>query len=376
MEEGAVLPALYRTPTALALTATLALTTACGSDDALPSGTSPVPVPEDMRCFDGNISASGSSAQENAMQTWIAGYQTACDEGDIYYDAIGSGGGRNQFIDGAVAFAGSDAALSSDEHRFAADRCNGSEAINLPAYVVPIGIVVNLEGVDSLNLRPETIARIFDGGITRWNDPAITETNPGVDLPDLRITPVTRSDESGTTENFTAYLEATAKDAWPHEADGQWPTPPVEAGQGNSGVAEAVEGGEGTIGYLEASHAEGMSTVRVGVGDEFVEMAPEAAAQVLAASPERRGGSEYDLALELDYRTAESGTYPIVLVTYEIACLEYSEAEEAEGVKAFLDYIVSEEGQRAASEEAGSAPISDDLRERIQRSIEAIHGGE
>ncbi|MBB4931558.1 phosphate transport system substrate-binding protein [Lipingzhangella halophila] len=368
-----MLSALYRTPAAVALAAAVALSSACGSDNAV-RGDSTIPVPEGLECFDGNISASGSSAQENAMQTWIAGYQRACEKGDIYYDAIGSGGGRNQFVDGAVDFAGSDAPLDSEEHRFAAERCNGSEAINLPAYVIPIAVVVNVAGVDSLNLRPETIARIFNGEITNWNDPAIAETNPDVDLPDRRITPVTRSDESGTTENFTAYLDAAAGDAWPHEPDGQWPTPPAEAAQGNSGVAEAVKGGDGMIGYVEASHAEAMSTVRVGVGDEFVEMTPEAAAEVVAASPEREENSEYDLALELDYRITDAATYPIVLITYEITCLEYDDPDTAERVKTFLNYLVSEEGQQAASDETGSAPLSDDLRGRVQESIDAVHG--
>ncbi len=370
-----MLPAVHRTSAAVALATVLALTSACGSDNAV-RGAPPFPVPDDLKCIDGNISTSGSSAQENAMQTWIAGYQSVCDGGDVYYDAIGSGGGRNQFIDGAVSIAGSDAALDTKEQQFAADRCNGSAAINLPAYVVPIGIVFNIEGVDSLDLRPETIAQIFNGEITTWNDPAIAETNRDVDLPDQRITPVTRSDESGTTENFTAYLEAAAGDAWPHEADGQWPTPPTEAAQGNSGVAEAVNGGEGTIGYLEASHANEMSTVRVGVGDggdeEFVEMTPDAAAEVLAASPEREEGGQYDRALELDYETTAGGTYPVVLVTYEIACLEYANSDEADRVKAFLSYIISEEGQQAASDETGSAPLSDDLRDRVQQSIDAI----
>ncbi len=324
--------------------------------------------------MDGSVSGSGSSAQENAMQTWIAGYQTACEDGVVFYDAIGSGGGRSQFIDRAVTFAGSDTPLDQKEHEEAAARCGGSSAINLPAYVVPIGVVFNLEGVDSLDLTPETIARIFNGEITRWDDPAIAETNPDADLPDRRITPVTRSDESGTTENFTAYLEEAAGDAWPHEAGGQWPTPPVEAAQGNSGVTEAVQGGEGTIGYVEASHVHGMSAARVGVGEEFVEMTSEAAATALSASEKVEDSSEHDHALDLDYGTTEAGTYPIILISYQIVCLEYADADEAERVKAFLDYVVSAEGQQAVSEETASAPLSDDLREDLQTSIDAISG--
>ncbi|MGI5122311.1 phosphate ABC transporter substrate-binding protein PstS [Marinactinospora thermotolerans] len=355
----------------IALAGAVALATGCGSDNAV-RGTAPVPVPADLECLSGSISGAGSSAQENAMQVWIAGYQTACQDSLVFYDAIGSGGGRSQFIDGAVDFAGSDAALDPEETEEARARCHGSDPINIPAYVVPIAVVFHLEGVDSLDLTPQTIARIFGQEITHWDDPAIAETNPGVDLPHTPITPVSRSDESGTTENFTAYLAAAAGDAWPHEADGQWPIPAAEAGQGNSGVAQAVEGGNGTIGYVEASHVGHMSTVRVGVGGEFVELSPESAAAVVASSPEREGGPEHDHALELDYGTTKAGTYPIVLVSYEIACMEYADENEAAGVTAFLDYVISEEGQQAASDETGSAPLSEEMRTKLQESIDAI----
>ncbi|WP_179646629.1 phosphate ABC transporter substrate-binding protein PstS [Spinactinospora alkalitolerans] len=354
-----------------ALVGALTLTAGCGSDNAV-RGADPVPVPADLECVPGTLSGAGSSAQENAMAVWIAGYQVACQDSLIFYDVIGSGGGRSQFIDGAVAFAGTDAALDPAEQEAARERCNGTEAIHIPAYVVPIAVVFHLEGVDSLNLTPQAIAGIFNQEITHWDDPAIAEANPEADLPHTPIIPVNRSDESGTTENFTSYLAAAAGDAWPHEPSGQWPLPPEEAAQGNSGVAEAVEGGNGTIGYVEASHAEGMPTVRVGVGEEFVEMSPDAAAGVVADSPKREGGGEYDHAIELDYGTTESGSYPIVLISYEVACLAYDNPDTVEHVTAFLDYVISEEGQQAASGETGSAPLSPELREELSRSVEAI----
>nr|WP_285760171.1 phosphate ABC transporter substrate-binding protein PstS [Nocardiopsis ansamitocini] len=359
---------------AIALLGALALTTGCGSDNAV-RGNDPVPVPADLECVDGTVTGSGSSAQEKAMQVWIAGFQGACDDARVYYDSIGSGGGRSQFIDGAVAFAGSDAALDPAEAEEASRRCTDAGAINIPVYVVPIAVVFNLPGVESLNMGPETIARVFTGAITDWNDPEIAEANPDAELPDLPIAPVSRSDESGTTENFTAYLEATAGDAWPYEHSGQWPIPPAEAGQGNSGVAQAVESGGGTIGYLESSHAQGMSTVKVGVGDGFVELSPEAAAGVIAASPEREGNSEHDHALDLDYATSETGVYPIVLVSYEIMCQTYPEASDASAVKAFVNYILSDEGQQAASEETGSAPLSPEVRENLVASVATVDGG-
>ena len=123
------------------------------------------------------------------------------------YDPVGSGTGRENFISGAFAFAGSDSALSTDEGELDAanERCGG-DVVEVPAYISPIAVIFNLPGVDELNLKPETIAMIFDGKITKWNDEAIAADNPDADLPDTAITPVHRSDDSGTTGNFTDYL--------------------------------------------------------------------------------------------------------------------------------------------------------------------------
>lgn len=362
----------HRGAASAALAGLLLAVTACGSDDAVP-GSQALPTPADLECFSGSLSGSGSSAQENAMTTWIAGYQSACDDARVYYDSIGSGGGRSQFIDGAVDFAGTDAAFDSEENADALERCGGSNTLNLPAYVVAIAVVFNVEGVDSLNLRPDTIAKIFNQEITEWNDPEIAETNPDADLPDMPITPVNRADDSGTTENFTRYLQEAAPDAWPHEADGMWPITPRESAQGNSGIADTVGRAEGSIGYVEMSHVHEMSTVSVGVGEEFVEISPEAAAQVVADSPRREeNASEFDLALALDYGTTEPGGYPLVLVSYEAVCEEYDDARTAERVQAFLRYVVSPEGQELVSEETGSTPVNESLREQLLESIDAI----
>ena len=363
---------VYRGAASAALAGLMLTATACGGDDAV-QGSAPA-VPDDLECFSGSLNGAGSSAQENAMTTWIAGFQSACEEARVYYDSIGSGGGRNQFIDGAVAFAGTDAAMDPDENTDAMARCGDSDTINLPAYVVAIAVVFNIEGVDSLNLRPDTLAKIFNQDITHWNDPEIAEDNPDADLPDLAITQVSRADDSGTTENFTRYLSEAAPDAWPHEAGGQWPLAPRESAQGNSGIADTVSRAEGAIGYVEMSHLHGLPAANIGVGGEFVEIAPDAAAQVVADSPRREENtSEYDLALALDYGTTEPGSYPLVLVSYETACLDYPDAGEAERVKAFLKYVVSPEGQEAASAETDSTPVNDSLREDLLASIEAIN---
>ena len=363
---------VYRGAASAALAGLMLATTACGGDNAV-EGAGPA-VPDDLECFSGSLNGAGSSAQENAMTTWIAGFQSACEGARVYYDSIGSGGGRNQFIDGAVDFAGTDAAMDPEENTDALARCGDSDTINLPAYVVAIAVVFNIEGVDSLNLAPDVLAKIFNQDITHWNDPEIAEDNPDADLPDLAITQVSRADDSGTTENFTQYLSEAAPDSWPHEPGGQWPLAPRESAQGNSGIADTVSRAEGAIGYVEMSHLHGLSAANIGVGDEFVEIAPDAAAQVVADSPRREENtSKYDLALDLDYGTTEPGSYPLVLVSYETVCLDYPDEGAAERVKAFLNYVVSPEGQEAASAETDSTPVNDNLRESLLGPLEAIN---
>jgi phosphate transport system substrate-binding protein len=320
----------------------------------------------------GALVGAGASSQQAAMQGWQAGYSGRQPDVDLSYDPVGSGGGREQFLAGGIDFAGSDAALDEDELARAESRCGPSGVFELPNYISPIAVVHNLPGIEDLRLSPATLAGIFDRQITAWDDPAIAADNPDVALPDLRITPVHRSDESGTTENFTEYLAAAGKGDWPHEPDGSWPTSGGEAAQGNSGVVAAVAGGTGTIGYADLSQAGDLGVVAVRVGDEYVAPSAEGAATVVENSAPLEGRGEHDLALELSRDTAGSGEYPIVLVSYHIGCLEYGDAQTAELVADFMGYVVSEEGQEAAAEVAGSAPISDALREEAMRAVDAI----
>lgn len=322
----------------------------------------------------GTIAGAGASSQAAAMQGWIAGFTSGRPDVTVNYDPSGSGAGRDQFVAGGVAFAGSDAYLDEDELAAAEERCGG-EVIELPNYISPIAVIYNLDGVEDLRLSPETLAGIFSGEITTWNDPAIAADNPGVTLPDSRITPVHRSDESGTTENFVEYLGTAAPEVWPHEVSGNWPVQGGEAAQGTSGVVGAVAAGEGTIGYADASQAGDLGVAAIKVGDGFVEPSAEAAAKVVEASPRVEGRGEHDYAIDLARDTAASGAYPIVLVSYHLACGTYDDPQTAELVKAFLGYVVSEEGQQAAADAAGSAPISDALREQAVAAVESISAG-
>ena len=319
----------------------------------------------------GTLNGAGASSQEAAMGAWRAGFQTANGGVTVNYDPVGSGGGREQFIAGGVQFAGTDSLLDEDELTAAAEQC-GADPIIIPSYVSPIAIIYNVDGVDDLKLDGPTLAGIFAGEITKWNDPAIVATNPDADLPDGDITAVHRADDSGTTDNFTAYLEAVAPDVWTYGEVGEWPITHGEAAPQTSGVVSAVSNGSNTIGYADASQAGDLGQVQVQVGEDFVGPSAEAAAKVLEVSPEAEGQGENAMAYDLARDTEESGAYPIVLTSYLLACASYDDANQAELVKGFLTYLVSDDGQQAAADAAGSAPLSDTLQDEAEALIEQI----
>jgi phosphate transport system substrate-binding protein len=325
----------------------------------------------------GEIAGAGSTAQQAAQEAWIAEFENANGGATLSYDGVGSGGGREQFISGGVAFAGSDTPLSEDEGELgkAVKRCEPGELVEVPDYISPIAIVYNLPGVEELKLDPELLAKIFNQEIENWNDPAIAKDNPDVELPDTRIVPVNRSDESGTTENFTDYLSQVAPSVWTHEASGEWPVKGGEAASGTSGVIEAVSAGEGAIGYADASQAGELGKALIKVGSTWAEPSAEAAAKVLDLSkedPELEKGSKSVIAFEIDRKTEASGVYPIILVSSLIGCTKYKSADEAALVKAYFEYALSPEGQALAEEAAGSAALSPALTKKVEAAVGAI----
>ncbi len=359
----------------------LALTlAACSSDGADGSDTEPGGTESssgsDLENLSGELAGAGASSQENAVAGWIAGFNDMAPGVTVTYDAVGSGGGREQFIAGATQFAGSDAALDEEELADAQERCYGGDVLELPLYISPIAVVYNLPDVDAenINMSAETLAKVFNGDITSWDDPAIAAENEGVELPAIDIIPVHRSDESGTTENFTEYLAAASNGAWPHEASGDWPVEGGQSGAQTQGLIDTVTGAEGAIGYADASRAGDLGTVAVKVGEEYVPYSPEAAAAVVDASPRAETATDTQLVVELDRTTTESGAYPIVLISYSIACGTYEEQADVDNVKAYLGYVASEEGQARASEPdvAGSAPISEELRAEVEAALDSI----
>jgi phosphate transport system substrate-binding protein len=355
-----------RTAATAAAALTLALgVTACGAANEqggkAPSGSK----------LTGTLNAGGSSAQESAVAAWKKAFQSANPGVTVNYDPVGSGGGREQFLAGGLDLAGSDAYLDDDELKKAKDRCK-SDVVEVPVYVSPIAVIYNVDGVDDLNLSPKTVAGIFEGKITMWNDAAIKADNPNAKLPATKISPVHRSDDSGTTENFTDYLDQAGEGAWSGGKTKTWPTKSGEAAEGTSGVVAAVTNGKGTIGYADAGQAGDLGKANIKVGDSYTTPSADAAAKVLDASTQVKGRAATDVAINVDRKLTDKGVYPIVLVSYQIACKTYDKKGTAELVKSWLTYISSAEGQQAAAKDAGSAPLSDTIAEKVKTAVETV----
>lgn len=316
----------------------------------------------------GTLSGIGASSMGSAQDAWGVGFQTLHEGVTVNYAAEGSGAGRGAFLEGGADFAGSDRAFHLEEIESGAfGACTSNSIVQVPVYISPVALAFNLPGIDAINMDAETIALAFKGEIATWDDERIASQNPDIELPNTPLTPVVRADDSGTTETFVNYLAAVAPEIWDFEVSGDFPQTgdPVRAPQ-TSGVAEAISGGEGTLGYLDASRVPAEAgQIHVGVGGEYTAFSAEAVSALVEGSALEDGREPQDLVFDVDPAAAAPGSYPIALVAYAIACAEYNDSAQAELVKAYFEYMVSEEGQLLAEEHAGSAPLSDSLRQTI-----------
>jgi phosphate transport system substrate-binding protein len=357
---------------------------ACGSDNNTSGGqtsssaaattaaeTTPAGQTTPAVTVSGDLEGGGASSQEKAQGAWRAGFQGANPSATVNYTTSDSGAGRKGFLEGSLDFAGSDGALSTDELASSVERCFGGSGIDLPVYVSPIAVAFNLEGVTSLNLTPDTIAKIFAGTITSWDDPAITADNSGVTLSGA-ITVVHRSDDSGTSKNFEDYLAKTAPDVWTYDVTNTWPVDVGQGASGTSGVVQAITAATGTIGYADASAVGTLGKVSVGVGDAFVAPTADAAAATVDASKQDDTRAANDISISIDRTTTAAGAYPAILVSYLIVCDTYDSQDKVDLVKAYASYVASAEGQEASASAAGNAPISTDLTAKVQSAIDSI----
>jgi phosphate transport system substrate-binding protein len=365
---------------ALAAVSAIALT-ACSSDSSTDAGgtdestgsSASSSSSASITCPSGTLKAEGSTAQKNAMDQWIADFQKQCSGATVTYNGTGSGAGVKQFNGSQVDFAGSDSALNDakGEVAAAATRC-ASPAVDLPMVVGPIAVAVNVKGVDdaALTLTPSVIAKIFLGSINNWNDPAIKDLNSDVTLPDQAITVFFRSDESGTTENFEKYLKAAAPADYTAETSKTWTGTVGQGKSGSQGVQQAISSTEGGIGYVEWSYAVSgnLATAMVDNGGGAVALSADSASA--AAGAATVAGTGADVSLKLDYATKTKDAYPIILVTYEIACSKYADPAIGTFVKTFLTYTAGD-GQEILPD-LGYAPIPDSIKSKVDASIAAI----
>jgi len=200
----------------------------------------------------GTLNGSGSTFQTVFQQSAIAAFRSVDSGITVNYGSGGSGKGRTDLASGVVNYAGSDSPIpAADVPLF-----KGKTVLYFPVIIGPITMAYNLTGVSNLKLDPTTIAKIFQGQIKTWNDPAIKADNPGVSLPSSPITTAVRSDSSGTTQNFTLFLKDAVPSVWKLGSSSTIKFPSTaRAGSGNSGVAQVVKSTSGAIGYVDYSTA-------------------------------------------------------------------------------------------------------------------------
>ena len=352
---------------ALGATCVLALAACSESDGAGAEATSDAPT---IDCSTGTLSGEGSSFQKNAIGEWTKEYQTQCTGATINYNPTGSGAGIKQFTAAQVDWAGSDSALKPEEAAAAAGRCANNDAWNLPMVAGAIGITYNLDGVDKLVLTPEVAAQIFMGQVTTWNDPAIADLNPDATLVDSQITVFFRSDESGTTDNFTKYLHATAPEVWTAESGKAWPAGATGEGKEKSaGILEAVGANASSIAYLDYSDifSAGLPAAQIDSGDGPIELTADTAAAAIAQA--ENVGQGNDIQLQFNYATTDG--YPIVAAAYEIVCSAGLDSGPAELLKSFLTYTSSEGGQ-SVLQGIGYVPLPDEVRSQVETAVAAL----
>lgn len=319
------------------------------------------------------LTAAGSTAQDNAMTRFVKAFEQACPGQSLNYTANGSGAGISEFVGGQTDFGSSDSPLSRDEYAKAEQRC-GSPVWNLPMVFGPIAIAYNVTGLTSLNLDGATAAKIFNGAITSWNDPAIAALNPGASLPAESIHVVFRSDESGTTENFQRYLDTASGDEWGKGAAKEFKGGVGEGANGSNGAAAAVKGADGSITYVEWSFAQAqqlnVAKVITSAGPEPVALGTDSVGRTISSAWFTREGNDLALDTISFYRPNQAGAYPIVLATYEIVCSKYPDAGVGTAVRAFLQSTMGA-GQGGLADN-GYVAVPDAFRSRLAAAVNAI----
>ncbi len=340
----------------------------CGSDSNSTTGAAPTLT--GAACATGAVSGAGSTFVQNLAQQWVTDYGRACSGATINYQGVGSGAGISQFTAGTIDFAGSDVPLKPEE--LAAAQAKYGAVLQIPWSAGGIAVEYKLSGVDNLKLSPATLAGLFAGTVTRWDDAAVKADNPGVTLPSVPVQVIHRSDGSGTTAAFTAYLTAVAPQVWKAGTGKDIAWPVGQGAKGSDQVTAAVKATEGAVGYAELSFAKGsgVSTASIrNAAGSFV--GPDAPGGVSAALAEATVPANLNVAL--NYAPTSAQAYPISTVTYVILPAKPADAGKATLLRAFITYALGQ-GQNSAPA-LQYAPLPPALVEPAKAAAATISAG-
>jgi phosphate transport system substrate-binding protein len=345
---------------------------ACGSSKKSSSATTAAPgsggaTTAPAAKVSGTLNGSGSTFQQAYNQVAIQAFQQANSGATINYQGKGSGAGQTDLANQVVQFAGSDVPVPATS----LSTFKGGSILYFPTVLGPITVSYNLSGHSGIKLSGPTLAKIFSLKITNWNDPAIAaDGNSG--LPNQAITVVHRSDSSGTTANFTAFLLSAGGSDWTLGTGKtiNWAGNTV-AGNGNSGVANAVKGKTGAIGYVDYSDAKAagltFAMVKNKSGDYVAATLAGASAAAAAAT----------VNADLTYNPIDQSgadVYPITSPTYIITYAKYSDANTVALLKAFIGYILSADGQKLAGT-VDFAALPQSLDQKAVAQLDQITSG-
>ncbi len=310
------------------------------------------------------LNASGASFQKPVQEVAIEAFTKTHPNIKINYGAGGSGKGRQDFADMVVDFACTDAPYKDAD----AAKVKGGDFIYVPDVLGAITVSYNVDGVDKLKLSPDTIAKIFQREIKKWSDPAIKADNPDAKLPDADIVVARRSDGSGTTENFTKFLDSAATATWKLKtgATVEWPAD-TQAGNGNGGVAQIVKSTTGAIGYIDLSDAKASGLKWAAIKNQsgkFVDPTPEA---VSAAGD---GIEVKDNLIFSAINAKGDAAYPITAQSWCMAYLNQKDPAKGEAVKAYFKFLVTD--AQKLLPEIDFAPIPKSLQDKALAKIDAI----
>jgi phosphate transport system substrate-binding protein len=357
------------TPALAALAAALALgLAACGGHDSSSSGGSS--SGGDSSQLGGTLNGAGATFPQPVYQEWAANFQKEYGT-TVNYQGIGSGGGVAQFTAGTVDFGATDSAM--DDTELAAAQKKG-DPLHIPTVLGAVTASYNVKGLQKgLKLDGATLADIFLGKVKTWNDPAIAEQNGGMSLPSGNITVCHRSDESGTTKNFTAFLSDYSK-AWKNgpgsDKSVEWPT--GTGAKGNDGVAACIKQNDGSIGYVEQAYALANSFTYAAVKNkdgQYVEPTLEATA---AAGESAKPPADLRFAT-IDGPGAQ--TYPISAVTFLLVYADPCKAQgmDAKKAKALVSWLKwGETSGQGVAKQLQYAPLPDSLKTKVDEKVAGI----